>query len=51
LRREDYSKIDIEHWVEFVRAQHGWDDVFIYFKHEEAGTGPKLARQMMELLA
>jgi len=51
LRREDYSKIDIEHWVEFVRAQHGWDDVFIYFKHEEAGIGPKLAAQMMELLA
>jgi uncharacterized protein YecE (DUF72 family) len=51
LRREDYSKIDIEHWVEFVRAQHGWDDVFIYFKHEEAGIGPKLAAQMMALLA
>ena len=51
LRREDYSKIDIERWVEFVRAQHGWDDVFIYFKHEEAGIGPKLARQMVELLA
>jgi uncharacterized protein YecE (DUF72 family) len=50
LRREDYSKNDIEHWVEFVRAQHGWDDVFIYFKHEEAGIGPKLAKQMMELL-
>ncbi len=50
LRREDYSKIDIERWVEFVRAQHGWDDVFIYFKHEEAGIGPKLAAQMMELL-
>ena len=51
LRREDYSKIDIEHWVEFVRVQHGWDNVFIYFKHEEAGIGPKLAAQMMELFA
>jgi uncharacterized protein YecE (DUF72 family) len=52
LRREDYSKIDIERWVEFVRQQHsGWDDVFIYFKHEEAGIGPKLAAQMLELLA
>ncbi len=50
LRREDYSKIDIERWVEFVRAQRGWDDVFIYFKHEEAGIGPKLAKQMLELL-
>jgi len=52
LRREDYSKIDIERWVKFVRQQHsGWDDVFIYFKHEEAGIGPKLAAQMVELLA
>jgi len=52
LRREDYNKIDIERWVEFVRQQHsGWDDVFIYFKHEEAGIGPKLAAQMVELLA
>jgi len=51
LRREDYSKIDIERWVEFIRAQRGWDNVFIYFKHEEAGIGPKLARQMTELLA
>jgi uncharacterized protein YecE (DUF72 family) len=52
LRREDYEKIDVEHWAEFVREQSShWDDVFIYFKHEEAGIGPKLARQMMELLA
>jgi uncharacterized protein YecE (DUF72 family) len=50
LRREDYNKIDIEHWVDFVRAQQGWDDVFIYFKHEEAGIGPKLATQMIAIL-
>jgi hypothetical protein len=23
---------------------------FVYFKHEESGIGPKLARQMIELL-
>jgi uncharacterized protein YecE (DUF72 family) len=50
LRREDYNKIDIEHWADFARAQQGWDEVFIYFKHEEAGIGPKLATQMMDLL-
>jgi uncharacterized protein YecE (DUF72 family) len=50
LRREDYHKIDIERWTDFVRTQNGWDDVFIYFKHEEAGTGPKLAKQMQDLL-
>ena len=50
LRREDYRKVDIEQWVDFVRTQDGWNDVFIYFKHEEAGIGPKLARQMIEML-
>jgi uncharacterized protein YecE (DUF72 family) len=51
LRREDYAKVDVERWAKFVREQsNDWSDVFIYFKHEEAGIGPKLAKQMMELL-
>jgi uncharacterized protein YecE (DUF72 family) len=51
LRREGYAKGDVESWTEFVRSQTDrWTDAFIYFKHEEAGIGPKLARQMMELL-
>ena len=51
LRREDYTKNDVERWADFVREQSShWSEVFIYFKHEEAGIGPKLARQMMELL-
>ena len=52
LRREDYARTDIERWAEFVREQSGrWSDIFIYFKHEEAGIGPKLAKQMIEILA
>ena len=52
LRREDYSKPDVEDWAEFVREQKsGWKDAFVYFKHEESGIGPKLARRMMETLA
>ncbi len=51
LRREDYNKIDIERWAKFVREQEAnWRDVFVYFKHEESGIGPKLAAQMIELL-
>jgi uncharacterized protein YecE (DUF72 family) len=51
LRREDYSKSDVERWAHFVQEQSGkWTDAFIYFKHEEAGIGPKLAKQMMEML-
>ena len=51
LRREDYTNSDIDHWTDFVREQEAvWKDAFVYFKHEESGIGPKLARQMTELL-
>jgi uncharacterized protein YecE (DUF72 family) len=51
LRRPDYADDDVKRWSEFVREQNAkWSDAFIYFKHEESGIGPKLARQMMELL-
>ena len=52
LRREDYKKTDIERWAKFVQEQETkWKDAFVYFKHEESGIGPKLAMQMMQLLA
>jgi len=52
LRREDYADADVTGWSEFVREQNAnWKDAFVYFKHEESGIGPKLAKQMMELLA
>jgi uncharacterized protein YecE (DUF72 family) len=52
LRREDYTKTDVVRWADFVREQEAnWADAFVYFKHEESGIGPKLAQQMMELLA
>jgi len=51
LRREDYEKSDVERWAKFTREQEvRWRDVFVYFKHEESGIGPKLAAQMMEML-
>jgi len=51
LRREDYSSSDVERWTEYVREnREKWTDVFVYFKHEEAGIGPRLAKEMMESL-
>jgi uncharacterized protein YecE (DUF72 family) len=51
LRREDYTPSDVERWAAFVGEQRAnWSDTFIYFKHEEAGMGPKFAKQMMEML-
>lgn len=50
LRREDYTEGDIARWAEFIREQKAnWKDAFAYFKHEEKGIGPKLAKQMIEL--
>jgi uncharacterized protein YecE (DUF72 family) len=52
LRREDYTEDDVGSWTEFVRGQgERWSDAFVYFKHEEAGIGPKLATQMMKRLS
>jgi len=51
LRREDYTEEDVKRWSEFVREQKtNWPDAFVYFKHEESGIGPKLARQMIGVL-
>jgi len=35
-------------WVETIRAQK-WKEAFVYFKHEDAGAGPKLAQAFTEL--
>jgi len=52
LRREDYTSEDVARWATFVRQQAGrWQEAFVYFKHEESGIGPKLAQQMVQLLA
>jgi uncharacterized protein YecE (DUF72 family) len=44
LRRTVYSDADLERWLELVRAQP-WQEVFVFFKHEDAGTGPRLAAE------
>jgi uncharacterized protein YecE (DUF72 family) len=51
LRREDYERADIVRWAKFVEAQkERWGHAFVYFKHEESGKGPQLAKQMAEEL-
>jgi uncharacterized protein YecE (DUF72 family) len=48
LRRPDYTDVELAAWVERLRQQP-WQDTFIFFKHEEAGKGPKMARRFLEL--
>jgi uncharacterized protein YecE (DUF72 family) len=50
LRRENYNDRDLSRWVEKLRST-GWQDAYVYFKHEAAGIGPKLATRFIELSA
>ncbi len=46
LRDEGYSKKALAKWAESVRGLgQGWNDAFVFFKHEEAGIGAKLAQE------
>jgi uncharacterized protein YecE (DUF72 family) len=49
LRRQDYEDAAIATWVRSVRAQ-AWTEAFVFFKHEEEGTGPKLAARFLEIV-
>lgn len=48
LRRVNYSESDLVEWIKRVRAQD-WKDTFVFFKHEDEGTGPKLAAQFRHI--
>jgi uncharacterized protein YecE (DUF72 family) len=43
LRRVAYTDADIADWAAWTRAQ-SWSDAYVFFKHEDAGTGPRLAK-------
>lgn len=49
LRRTDYSAEDLSRWAAQVRAA-GWERALVFFKHEDAATGPRLAGEFMELV-
>ena len=48
LRRVKYSRADLKEWIKRVRAQD-WKDTFVFFKHDDEATGPKLAAQFLKL--
>jgi len=54
LRRTDYDDAALGAWADRLRAQAAqnvWAEAFVYFKHEDAGQGPKLAGRLGELLS
>jgi uncharacterized protein YecE (DUF72 family) len=48
LRRADYGDADLLHWLTRIRAAP-WSEAYVFFKHEDAGAAPRLARRLMEL--
>jgi uncharacterized protein YecE (DUF72 family) len=50
LRRPDYDDAALKRWVKQVRNQD-WQDAFVFFKHEDEGNGPQLAKRFLELAA
>jgi uncharacterized protein YecE (DUF72 family) len=51
LRDEGYTPKDLKRWAETIRHETAaCTDVFVYFKHEEAGKGPEFAKKLVEYL-
>ena len=51
LRDEGYTAEDLARWAGVLRERTAaCRDVFVYFKHEEAGKGPEFARTLLEAL-
>jgi uncharacterized protein YecE (DUF72 family) len=49
LRREAYDDRALESWTRWTSDQ-AWEEAHVFFKHEDAGTGPRLAARFAELL-
>jgi len=48
LRAETYDEADLARWIATLGNQP-WQVTYVFFKHEDAGVGAKLALRLMEL--
>ena len=48
LRRVNYLTANLLDWIERIKLQN-WRDTYVFFKHEDEGTGPKLAAEFISL--
>lgn len=49
LRGDAYSDADLKQWIDRFRA-HDWQDMYVFFRHEDSAAGPELARRLGELV-
>lgn len=51
LRRTDYDERALDTWAgKLAELGSAWDSAYVFFKHEDAGKGPKLAVQFIQKL-
>ncbi|OAI51614.1 hypothetical protein AYO47_01380 [Planctomyces sp. SCGC AG-212-M04] len=50
LRREEYTDAGLKKWIARIEAMK-WKDVYVFFKHEDTGTGPELGQRLLRLVA
>jgi uncharacterized protein YecE (DUF72 family) len=48
LRLPDYGAAELSTWINRVHEQK-WNDAFVFFKHEDEGRAPQLAKKFLEL--
>jgi uncharacterized protein YecE (DUF72 family) len=50
LRAVEYTEDDLTSWIATIdRVGAAWRDAHVFFKHEDSGSGPALARRFMAL--
>jgi uncharacterized protein YecE (DUF72 family) len=51
LRDEGYTPADLERWAaEIAGLLPKWEEVFVFFKHEDEGKGPEFAQAFLDRL-
>jgi len=49
LRRQDYDEAALRGWADRLKAQ-GYETAYVFFKHEDEGAGPALARSFRSMM-
>jgi uncharacterized protein YecE (DUF72 family) len=44
-----YTDAELGEWATRLKAQD-WREAYVYFKHEDTGTGPRFAARLLDLL-
>jgi uncharacterized protein YecE (DUF72 family) len=48
LRKVEYEPGELRAWADRIKAS-GWNETYVFFKHEDEGTGPALGKRFEEL--